>query len=433
MSYDVTEIARLQLEYNTAMTWAEQMPRGSERQLKQYARAAVAQYELANLAEGDARTRHLQEHQRLYLLIRELKDADKPQPQVVTSNGEAPAPQTKKPEPKPEPPEAATEDENKPTRQTREIHENYTREQLDGLDLSTVRFTDPAQLKLGFDDLVGVDEERKRVVDFFTRRRQQRIYKNLSQAASTGKVIEKKMNMMLYGPAGTGKSSFLSAMGRYLLEQEEDSVVFLLEADAFRSRLQGVSEKVIDEVFHQARQFTTALVCIDEVISLCPKDPGNQKSARDTLTKFLNEVDGIGNVGGDVIVVGGTNYPWDVDPAAISRLGERIYIPLPVPQVKVDFLMSHAAAFLGLTRDEQLACAEDIAAKVPHASFRELKKIAGELYEVCWKKTVEANPDNTEVSAFIPATEEEINLIIGRMVMPYDEAYIRRLQDPSLW
>ena len=64
MSYDVTEIARLQLEYNTAMTWAEQMPRGSERQLKQYARAAVAQYELANLAEGDARTRHLQEHQR---------------------------------------------------------------------------------------------------------------------------------------------------------------------------------------------------------------------------------------------------------------------------------------------------------------------------------------------------------------------------------
>ena len=320
MSYDVTEIARLQLEYNTAMTWAEQMPRGSERQLKQYARAAVAQYELANLAEGDARTRHLQEHQRLYLLIRELKDADKPQPQVVTSNGEAPAPQPKKPEPKPEPPKAATEEENKPTRQTREIHENYTREQLDGLDLSTVRFTDPAQLKLGFDDLVGVDEERKRVVDFFTRRRQQRIYKNLSQAASTGKVIEKKMNMMLYGPAGTGKSSFLSAMGRYLLEQEEDSVVFLLEADAFRSRLQGVSEKVIDEVFHQARQFTTALVCIDEVISLCPKDPGNQKSARDTLTKFLNEVDGIGNVGGDVIVVGGTNYPWDVDPAAISRL-----------------------------------------------------------------------------------------------------------------
>lgn len=41
------------------------------------------------------------------------------------------------------------------------------------------------------------------------------------------------------------------------------------------------------------------------------------------------EMQGVGSNNKDLLVLGATNLPWDIDPAVRRRLERRIYIPLP--------------------------------------------------------------------------------------------------------
>ena len=46
-------------------------------------------------------------------------------------------------------------------------------------------------------------------------------------------------------------------------------------------------------------------------------------------------MDGVGNEGGNqLLVLGATNLPWELDPAIRRRFYRRIYIPLPEPETR---------------------------------------------------------------------------------------------------
>lgn len=85
-----------------------------------------------------------------------------------------------------------------------------------------------------------------------------------------------------------------------------------------------------------------AIIFIDEVDSLCgSRSEGESDSARRIKTEFLVQMDGVGKNKADVLVLGATNVPWELDAAIRRRFEKRIYIPLPERHARAYMVKLH--------------------------------------------------------------------------------------------
>lgn len=97
----------------------------------------------------------------------------------------------------------------------------------------------------------------------------------------------------------------------------------------------GESEKLMKTLFAVARLQAPSVIFFDEIDSMLTKRGDSEHEASRRLkTEFLVQVDGVGVGTKDkpnpqVLVIGATNRPMDLDEAALRRLTKRIYITLP--------------------------------------------------------------------------------------------------------
>jgi ATP-dependent 26S proteasome regulatory subunit len=156
---------------------------------------------------------------------------------------------------------------------------------------------------------------------------------------------------LLFGPPGTGKTLVVRALAkeagcRMLAISPSDvmdmvrtvswsSLDYAWLTFAFIRKYVGEGEKLVRSVFSLARRLAPCVVFIDEIDALfgarsSSRDTGGGFVHRGVITEFMQEMDGLKTSNTDnVIVIGATNRPFDLDDAVLRRLPRRLLVDLP--------------------------------------------------------------------------------------------------------
>jgi transitional endoplasmic reticulum ATPase len=136
--------------------------------------------------------------------------------------------------------------------------------------------------------------------------------------------VEGGGGVLMYGPPGNGKTFIAKAIAGEL-----DAAFFAVDASQIKNKYVGETEKNMRRLFEEARRHPRAVIFLDEIDALLQKR-GNQKV--NAVTQFLILADGIAKTGEcTLLLLGATNKPWAIDPAALrpGRFGKQIYVGLP--------------------------------------------------------------------------------------------------------
>ena len=132
--------------------------------------------------------------------------------------------------------------------------------------------------------------------------------------------------VLMFGPPGTGKTMMGKAVATEL-----DAPFFNVRCSDIMSKWVGEAEGNVKSLFQAARAKLPAVLFFDETEALFSRR-GSQASVMDRVVpEFLAQIDGLQHGSAGLLLLGATNRPWDIDPAALrpGRFGERVYIGLP--------------------------------------------------------------------------------------------------------
>ncbi len=194
------------------------------------------------------------------------------------------------------------------------------RKSMPGLGTST-NVIKPEKLKGSMDDLIGMEDIKREVAHLESMILNRELYKSHN--------IDKPFNVMLTGPAGTGKTKLAGYLAKKL-----NIPLIQASGSGLESGLVGGGSKTLNAIYKKAAAQGRCLIFLDEAQSLfMPRGRGERKWDDDTANTLLGLLDGIkSDEGQGVIWVVASNFDdanSEMDEAMLRRFAVKINFRLP--------------------------------------------------------------------------------------------------------
>jgi SpoVK/Ycf46/Vps4 family AAA+-type ATPase len=149
--------------------------------------------------------------------------------------------------------------------------------------------------------------------------------------------------VLFHGPPGTGKTLLARALAASVGSGGRKITFYMRKGADALSKWVGEAERQLRLLFEEARKTQPSIIFFDEIDGLAPVRSSKQEqihaSIVSTLLALMDGMDGRGQV----IVIGATNRPDNIDPALRrpGRFDREFYFPLPDLEGRKSILNIH--------------------------------------------------------------------------------------------
>ena len=191
-----------------------------------------------------------------------------------------------------------------------------------------------------FSDVAGLDEVKKSIrTRIILPLQKPEIYKQYNKRVGGG--------ILLYGPPGTGKTMIAKAIA-----SEVGAQFYSIKCSDIVSKWFGEAERNIKSLFDTARKDERAIIFFDEMEALGTKRGGDSTVMNRIVPELLSQIQGFEDHPTQLLVLGATNRPWDIDKALLrsGRFDELLFIPMPDDEAR-KFIIKKALLNVPLDKD----------------------------------------------------------------------------------
>ncbi len=270
------------------------------------------------------------------------------------------------------------------------------------------------KVKVKFDDVAGLDEEKAELVEIVDFLKHPKKYTDMGAKIPKG--------ILLYGKPGTGKTLVAKAIAG------EANVPFIsMSGSEFIEMFAGLGASRVRKLFDRARKLEPCIVFIDEIDAIGSRrtsGSGAESENNQTLNQLLVEMDGFSSEE-TIIVLAATNRPEMLDKALLrpGRFDRQITVPTPDLKGREEILKIHG-------KDKKFAedvSFKDIAEDTAGFTGAELANILNESAIIATKNehTVIEKSDVEEAVKKVTVGLEKHNRVISdkeKRITAYHEA-----------
>lgn len=162
------------------------------------------------------------------------------------------------------------------------------------------------------------------------------LFPDVYRSEAGGGLLSPPKGVLLYGPPGTGKTMLAKALAK-----ESGANFLALSPSSLLSKWLGDTEQLARAVFSLARRVQPTIIFIDEIDGLFRERSSAEHEAHKNLkAEFMQLWDGLTTDDrfNQVVVLGATNRPYDVDPAILRRMPRPFEVGLPNILERVEIL-----------------------------------------------------------------------------------------------
>ncbi|KAJ8131765.1 hypothetical protein O1611_g1859 [Lasiodiplodia mahajangana] len=221
--------------------------------------------------------------------------------------------------------------------------------------------------------------------------------------------------VLFHGPPGTGKTLLARALANSVGFGGRKITFYMRKGADALSKWVGEAEKQLRLLFEEARKTQPSIIFFDEIDGLAPVRSSKQEqihaSIVSTLLALMDGMDGRGQV----IVIGATNRPDNIDPALRrpGRFDREFYFPLPDVDARKAILDIHTKDW-GLSEDFKMSLAKDakgyggadLRALCTEAALNAIQRTYPQIYFSKEKLVVDPEKVNVQMTDFVIAKKK---------------------------